>query len=215
MAWPTHTLRRRASAAATVLTLSVALPLGIGTTPAYAQGNLNISKAHTGDFARGGQGTYQITVSNTDETEAIGTTVMTDALPQGLTVASFNSNGDFGTCSRDATFTVVTCTTDLPPDSLYTVEIVVNVAEDAPCTVTNTATVVEQAGGGLSARASDPTPVTGGDCGGNGGGTGNGSLLPVDLTLSHVLPTYNSDTNNTFHSQGTTNTTTQDSHQNL
>ncbi|WP_460067870.1 hypothetical protein [Streptomyces sp. YKOK-I1] len=212
MALSPHTLRRRVSAAATVLTLSVALPLAVGATPAYAQGNLNISKTHTGDFARGGQGTYLITVSNTDETEAIGPTVMTDALPQGLTVATFNADGDFGSCAVDATLTVVTCNTDLPPDSLYTVTIVVDVAEDAPCAVTNTATVVEQAGGGLSARASDPTPITGGDCG--GGGTGNGSVLPIDLNLSRILPTYNNSTNNTFHSRGTTNTTTQDSHQN-
>ncbi|MCX4767892.1 hypothetical protein OG562_44540 [Streptomyces sp. NBC_01275] len=214
MTLSTHTLKRRVSAAATVLALGVALPLAIGATPAYAQAELTISKTHTGDFARGGQGTYLITVRNTGDTTTFAETVMTDALPQGLTIATFDGNGAGLACARDATNTVVTCSTDpLPAGAVYTVEIVVDVAEDAPCTVTNTAIIVEQAGAGLSARASDPTPISGGDCGGNDG-TGNGSLLPIDLNLSGILPTYNSATNNTFHSQGTTNITGQDAHPN-
>ncbi|WP_328923221.1 DUF11 domain-containing protein [Streptomyces sp. NBC_00190] len=226
MALLTHTLRRRASAAATVLALGAALPLAIGATPAYAQGNLGITKTHAGDFPRGGQGFYRIVISNNDQAAAIGATVMTDVLPQGLTIEDFYTRGPFGSCGVHATDTVLTCNIDsLPPDADFIVAIIVNVADDAPCTVTNTATIVEQAGGGLSARSSDQASITGGTCNGNGGtgngnggngngGTGNGSFLPTNLNLSGTLPTYNSTTNNTFHSQGTTNTTTQDSHPN-
>jgi uncharacterized repeat protein (TIGR01451 family) len=212
-AWPTHTLRRRVSAAATVLTLSVALPLGIGVTPAYAVEDLDMIKSHTGNFARGGDGTYLITIENDDDTPT-GPTSFTDTLPQGLTVTNFGTTGptEVGVqCS--STSTTVSCTSEpLPSGAVYTVQIGVAVAEEAPCSVTNTATVVDQNDANETASADDPTPITGGACSPGGGDGGNGSLLPVNL--SGILPTYNSTTDNTFNSQGTTNITGQDAHPN-
>ncbi|WP_445269344.1 hypothetical protein [Streptomyces sp. DSM 41634] len=61
-----HTLKRRMTALAAVLGLSVALPL-TGATPAYAAAHLSVTKSHQGDFTRGGQGTYHFVIRNTGE----------------------------------------------------------------------------------------------------------------------------------------------------
>ena len=76
-----QTLRRRISALGTVLTFGIALPFAVGATPAHAQAQLDITKAHAGAFTRGGQGHYQITVTNTGD-QPTGATHMTDVLRQ-------------------------------------------------------------------------------------------------------------------------------------
>ncbi|WMX45736.1 hypothetical protein RGF97_13950 [Streptomyces roseicoloratus] len=91
-----------------------------------------------------------------------GTVTLTDVLPQGLTVNSTHSHASW---DCDVSLSSVTCTNDTvvqPFQSYPLLELNVNVAEDAPCTVTNTVTL--SGGGSDAASASDPTTITGGDC---------------------------------------------------
>jgi uncharacterized repeat protein (TIGR01451 family)/fimbrial isopeptide formation D2 family protein len=103
--------------------------------------DLGVTLSHTGTFVSGGTGTYTITVSNAAGMEREDNTVtVTDTLPAGLTYNS--SSGTGWTCS--AAGQVVTCThpptinagASLPPLSL-----VVNVAQAAAASVTNSVTV--------------------------------------------------------------------------
>ncbi|MEV8533983.1 hypothetical protein [Streptomyces sp. NPDC051211] len=90
-----------------------------------------------------------------------------------------------------------------PDDEVLTVL----VHADAPCTVTNTATVMD-ASGALRDSASDPTPITGGECGDVGGDGNGGSILPVNL--SGILPMFNNiTTNNNINSPGASNVSSQ------
>ncbi|MFF5447543.1 hypothetical protein [Streptomyces sp. NPDC012888] len=205
-----RSFRWRSSTLGTALGLSLVLPLAFGAAPAYAVGQPEITKAHPGDFARGGQGVYTITVINVGDDET-GKTVLTDELPEGLSVFSGGvttgtSEGVTVECFISGTRTIGCESSSLPEGGGYTVRITVNVAADAPCTVTNTATVEAQQAG-TSDSASDPTTITGGGCG-DGNGNGNGSVLPVDL--SGVVTLFDNITNNsTVQSPGTTNTTHQ------
>ncbi|MFF8275077.1 hypothetical protein ACF05T_03015 [Streptomyces lateritius] len=207
-----HTLRRRFAAVGTVLGLGVALPFAVGVTPAYAQAQLDITKTHSGDFPRGGQGIFTITVSNPgDEPTRPAGTRMTDTLPAGLTGTSLvitqNTTGSAVGCFLNDARTRVECETGGPIDAggNYTVEVTVSVATDAPCRVTNTATVIDIEGG-LSASASDTVNIPGPNCNGGNGGNGNGtSILPI--SLSGLIPTFN--TNNNINSPGANNTNNQ------
>ncbi|USQ86069.1 hypothetical protein NFX46_21550 [Streptomyces phaeoluteigriseus] len=82
--------RPRMTALGTVLALGIGLPLTAGVTPAYAQAQLSVTKTHTGDFARGGQGVYRVTVTNTGDESTPGATVLVDNLPEGLTVTALD-----------------------------------------------------------------------------------------------------------------------------
>lgn len=207
-----QTLRRRIPALGTVLTLGIALPFAVGATPAHAQAQLDITKTHAGVFTRGGESYYQITVTNSGD-QPTGATHMTDVLPPGLTVDGFqaNSNGFFfWECPLNSPYTVVTCNTGaLDPGEGYTMLLTVDVAQNAPCTVTNTATIIDE-GGLVRDSASDPTDIPGGNCaGGDGGGGDGGSILPVNL--SGVLPMFNNiTTNNNLNSPGAANVSNQD-----
>jgi len=103
--------------------------------------DLGVTMSHTGTFVSGGTGTYTITVSNAAGVEREDNTVtVTDTLPAGLTYNS--SSGTGWTCS--AAGQVVTCThapTINPGASLPALSLVVNVAEAAAASVTNTVTV--------------------------------------------------------------------------
>ncbi|MEU7074007.1 hypothetical protein AB0B30_32160 [Streptomyces narbonensis] len=213
-----HTLRRRFASLGTVLGLGVALPFAVGVTPAYAQAQLGITKTHSGDFPRGGQGTFTITVSNPgDEPTTLVGTRMTDTFPAGLTGTALaitqNSTGSGVGCFLNDPRTRVECETSGPiaPGGSYTVEVTIGVATDAPCTVTNTATVID-IDGGLSASASDTVNIPGPNCnGGNGGNGGNGngtSILPI--SLNGLIPMFNNiNTNNNINSPGASNTNNQ------
>ncbi|MFF1562967.1 hypothetical protein ACFVY1_05515 [Streptomyces sp. NPDC058293] len=74
------------SALGTVVGLGVALPFALSATPAHAQPILSLEKSHEGNFAAGGQGVYNITLTNSGDQ---GTSIpeLTDNLPAGLTVA--------------------------------------------------------------------------------------------------------------------------------
>lgn len=139
---------------------------------------------------------------------------MTDTLPAGLTGTGLginqNSTGSMVTCSFNLARTRVECVTDgsIDPGGTYMAEVTVSVATDAPCTVTNTATVIEPRGS-LSASASDPVNIPGPNCNGGNGNGGNGtSILPI--SLSGLIPIYNNiNTNNNINSPGASNTNSQ------
>ncbi len=111
--------------------------------------NLAIAKSHTGNFRQGQTGaTYMIAVTNNGPDATTGQVTVTDALPAGLTATAISGTG--WTCSLGT----LTCTRS---DSLANgasypdINLTVDVANNAPASVTNSATV---SGGG------DPTPST-------------------------------------------------------
>ncbi len=67
-----------------------------------------------------------------------------------------------------------------------TLDVIVDIADDAPCSVVNTVTFT--ALNANTASDSDPTPISGGDCNG-GDGDGGGSILPINL--SGIIPVFN------------------------
>ncbi|MFF5446300.1 hypothetical protein [Streptomyces sp. NPDC012888] len=216
----TRALWQRMAGVATATGLAVVVPFAVGATPAHAQAQLRITKTHEGDFARGGQGVYRITVSNPGS-EATRRILLADELPLGLRAAGVQAGAPF-TCSIVGNNTVLTCSADaLGAGQTATILLTVNVAEDAPCTVTNRAAVGED--GSLPnpipvETDSDVTRVTGGECGdgngngngGNGGnGGGSGSILPVEL--DGLIPMFNNIAiNNNIQSPGAGNNTDQD-----
>lgn len=204
-----RTLRQRFAALGTVLGLGVAVFVA-GITPAYAQAQLEITKTHVGEFTRGGVGTYRITVRNTGDepTNGFGTE-MTDMYPPGITFLEARVVSDTtGTAECEGRIPQppnregVTCRSGrMNPGDSYVVESTVFIPSDQPCTVTNTATVVET---GTSNGLLDSASHTVNVCNGGNGGNGDGSILPINL--SGLLPMYNNiTTNNNIHSPGATN----------
>jgi len=118
-----------------------------------------IAKTHTGSFIQGQTGTYNITVTNVGLSPLDGSVVtVTDSLPTGLTANAASGTG--WTCVLGPP---VKCTrTDaLASNAAYpAITLTVNVANAAPASVVNTASV---SGGGetntLNNSASDPTTI--------------------------------------------------------
>ncbi len=108
--------------------------------------SISIAKSHTGNFTRGQQGAaYRLTVSNaTGVSPTTGVVTVTEIVPTGLTLASMSGTGwtcvsNGNTCSRSDT---------LAANSSYpAITVMVNIAANAPASVTNIASVV---GGGDS-----------------------------------------------------------------
>jgi uncharacterized repeat protein (TIGR01451 family) len=131
-----------------------------------------ITKTHDGNFQQGQTGTYTITVTNAGLSPTDGTTVtVTDTLPTGLTAQSASGTG--WNCVLG---TPVSCTRldALASKAAYpAITLVVNVANNAPASVTNTATV---SGGGdvnlANDTASDLTSIAPG-------------LPDLAITMSH------------------------------
>ena len=133
--------------------------------------DLTIAKSHTGNFTQGQVGaTYSITVTNSSTAPTSGTVTVTDTLPAGLTATAISGSGwvcvlGTLTCTRNdvlgggASYPVITLT--------------VNVANNAPASVTNTANV---SGGGqiitTNDTATDPTTVV--------------QLPDLTITKSHI-----------------------------
>src|ERR1700722_13973229 len=122
--------------------------------------SINISKSHTGNFTQGQQAaSYALTVSNAaGVSPTTGTVTVTETVPTGLTLTLMSGVG--WTCPTSGN----TCTRNdaLGPNSSYpAITVTVNVASNAPASVTNTATV---AGGGDSTTtnktANDVTNIT-------------------------------------------------------
>ena len=120
--------------------------------------DLTIAKTHSGNFQLGQTyAPYSLTIQNSGSAFSRGTVTVTDMLPTGLTAASMYGSG--WTC----TLATLSCTRSdgLANGSAYPIiTLWVNVANNAPPTVTNVATV---SGGGDSNNAnnnaSDPTVV--------------------------------------------------------
>ncbi|MEU9714834.1 hypothetical protein [Streptomyces sp. NPDC047976] len=176
----TNGLKRRKSALATALGFGLTLSLALPATPAHAQAILSIEKSHEGNFERGGQGAYTITLSNNGDEDS-GLLEITDNLPTGLTVT--NLQGVLAPlCEVANNNTTVHCdefNVGTPFPDVPVLTVTVNVADNAPCSVVNTVMLTETGGGNATLSDSDQTTITGGDC--DDGGGGGGSILPVNL----------------------------------
>jgi len=136
----------------------VAICLGAAAGSASAQPNLVIVKLHTNPFTQGQVGaTYFIGVHNFGTGPTAGTVTVTDTLPAGLTATAFAGPG--WTC----TLTPLACTRSdvlAGAGTFPTLTLTVNVAINAPASVTNVAQV---SGGGDTTpddnRASDLTDI--------------------------------------------------------
>src|ERR1700761_9526134 len=121
--------------------------------------NLTISTSPSGDFSLGQSGaTYSIQVINTGGTATSGTVSVNDVVPTGLTATAISGTNwactqPAGPCTRSDTLA--------PGNSYPLLTVTVNVASNAPSSVTNRATV---SGGGMSGTnsASDPTNIDAG-----------------------------------------------------
>jgi uncharacterized repeat protein (TIGR01451 family) len=121
--------------------------------------DLTIAKTHVGNFIQGqGGATYTLTVSNIGTGPTSGTVTVTDTLPAAMTATALSGTG--WTC----TVATLTCTRNdtLAAASSYpAITVTVALANNAPPSVTNTASV---SGGGESNTtndaATDPTTIT-------------------------------------------------------
>src|SRR4029077_20956769 len=119
--------------------------------------DLTIAKTHGGNFSQGQTGAaYTLTVSNI-ASAACSTVTVTDTVPAGLTATAIGGTGwtctqPGGPCTRSDTLTA--------GGSYPALTLTVNVASNAPASVTNSAAV---AGGGetntANNTANDPTTI--------------------------------------------------------
>lgn len=128
--------------------------------------DLTISKTHVGNFTQGDTGkTYTITISNVGANPSSGLVTLSDSLPPGLIARSLGGSG--WTCDPipaggTAGPATLNCTRSdaLAAGSYPQITLTVDVACNAPASVTNTATV---SGGGDASpgnnAVNDPTTV--------------------------------------------------------
>ncbi len=143
--------------------------------------DLTIAKTHAGNFTQGQTGAvYTLTASNAGAGPTSGTVTVTDTLPAGLTATAIGGTG------WSCTLGTLTCTRSdaLAAGSSYpAITLTVNVAGNAPASLTNTATV---SGGGqtntANDSASDPTTIATATY--TIGGNVSGATSPAALTLS-------------------------------
>jgi exo-1,4-beta-D-glucosaminidase len=124
--------------------------------------DLNAASTHSGAFSQGGTGSYTLSVSNVDGPNAsstggptYGLVSVADTLPWGLTATAMSGSG--WTCDVSA----VTCyrsDTLAAGGSYPPVTLAVNVAQNAPASVTNSVTV---AGGGMTTGPDSSTSAGG------------------------------------------------------
>ena len=124
--------------------------------------DLTINKSHTGNFSQGQVGAqYSIVVTNSGFATTSGTVTVVDTLPAGLTPTGPTGTSGGWTCNIvGQTLTCTRSTTRAPGGSFQAINLTVNVAANAPASVTNTATV---SGGGQTNTTndsdSDPTTI--------------------------------------------------------
>jgi len=140
----TGTFRPLTGAASNTATVTVLAP------------DLTISKTHSGTLTQGQVGVvYTITVTNAGTVPTTGTVTVMDTLPAGLTATALSGTG--WTCSTPP---MLVCTRGdaLGAGLSYPViQLTVNVAINAPASVTNTAVV---SGGGETNTANDSATDT-------------------------------------------------------
>src|SRR5438270_472760 len=105
--------------------------------------DLTINKAHSGNFVQGQTSAiYSITATNSGGAPSVGTVTVTDTLPTGLAATAMTGT------NWNCTLSTLTCTRSdaLAAGGTYpSITLTVNVASNAPASVTNTATI---SGGG-------------------------------------------------------------------
>ena len=114
--------------------------------------DLVINKTHTGNFVRGSSGTYNLNVSNIGLAPSFGAVTVTDTLPEGLTPQSASGTG--WTCTTTAQ--TISCTRNdvLAINAGFpSIKLVVGVAQSAPASLVNTASV----SGGAQVNQSNDT----------------------------------------------------------
>ncbi len=119
--------------------------------------DLTVASTHNGTFSQGDTGdTYTITVSNVGAGPTSGTVSLVDTLPTGLTATAMSGTG----WNVNLSTLTATRSDSLAAGSSYPViSLTVNVAANAPTSLTNTATV---SGGGEVSTGNDiATDVTG------------------------------------------------------
>jgi uncharacterized repeat protein (TIGR01451 family) len=116
--------------------------------------DLTITMSHSGTFTQGDAGdNYSIVVTNSGAGPTVATVTMTDTLPNGLTAAS--AAGPGWAC---APTTCIRSDALAPGASYPAITLTVNVAVNAPASVTNTAAV--SGGGELNTGNDTATDVT-------------------------------------------------------
>ena len=105
--------------------------------------DMTVSKMHTGNFTQGRTGTYTITVTNSGSGATSATVTVTDTLPTGLTATAISGTG--WQCTLTPALSCSRSDVVNPLASYPALTLSVNVAVDAPASVTNTVAV---AGGG-------------------------------------------------------------------
>src|SRR5262249_25038208 len=110
----------------------------VGSAPPQPA-DLTITKSHSGSFTQGQTGaTYTISASNVGGGPSAGTVTVTDTLPAGLSATAIGGSG--WSCGLSS----LTCTRGdtLAAGSSYpSITLTVNVASNAPSSVTNSAIV--------------------------------------------------------------------------
>jgi uncharacterized repeat protein (TIGR01451 family) len=135
------------------------------TTPITPAADLTLTKNHTGSFRQGDTSDlYTIKVTNSGSGATAGVVTVTDSLPTGLAATAADSGTVNGWAIAVSGPTITATRSDvLAGGSSYPLlALVVSVANDAPASVTNMATV--SGGGELNTAndsASDPTTITG------------------------------------------------------
>jgi uncharacterized repeat protein (TIGR01451 family) len=105
--------------------------------------DLTVTKTHPGNFTQGGVGTYTIIAKNSGTGAYGGTIIVTDFLPDGLTVKG-SIAGTGWNCATDALLKAFSCDRSglLAAGASYPpITATVDVASNAPSSVTNTVSV--------------------------------------------------------------------------
>ncbi|HEX3746610.1 MAG TPA: SBBP repeat-containing protein [Bryobacteraceae bacterium] len=144
---------------------------------------LSIAKTHTGNFFQGqGGAIYILTVSNAPGASTGGLVTVTENLPAGLTLTSMSGTGWIcpGTAANNCTRSDVL----VPGASYPAIEVIVQVANSAPASLNNQASV--SGGGSAAANTADLTTIgTNNPC--NPKKTGIPSVSDVQQTMNESL----------------------------
>jgi uncharacterized repeat protein (TIGR01451 family) len=119
--------------------------------------DMTLAKSHSGDFVQGDKGrTYSLVARNSGNRPASGDVNVADTLPSGLTATAIAGEG------WDCTLGTLTCARSdmLAAGEAYPpITVTVDVAADAPASVTNTAKVTRAGQNTENDNASDATTI--------------------------------------------------------
>ena len=120
-------------------------------TPIVQLPDLTLGATHVGAFTQGQSGAvYTLVISNTGTGSTAGVITVSDSLPAALTATAASGAG--WTCTLGTTVTCTWANVIAPGSSAPAIALTMNVAANAPASVTNTATV---SGGGESNIVND------------------------------------------------------------